>query len=274
MGWGAVSGPSSLKHKTYRVPSCSVVGLLSGDRQGRLSYVNAKNRQSQRGECEERARWSWQPASSTALANPPSDAKRTIAGRGWARILPRRRAIVVRRIPGLPAAADGAASAPPPGCFRRPMGCAGAMILRDMTERAAVLQPFEVLIGSWSTEATHPLVDEVVPGTITFEWFEGGHFVVQRSSNDHELFPDAISIIGAPEAGDGLVMEYFDSRSVRRTYGVSLTTACCACGATTRGSTSASRPHSNLTRSKANGSSRKSRGDWHDDLKVIYWRRD
>ena len=36
------------------------------------------------------------------------------------------------------------------------------------------------------------------------------------------MFPDAISVIGAPEAGDGLVMEYFDSRGVRRTYSVSL----------------------------------------------------
>ena len=61
-----------------------------------------------------------------------------------------------------------------------------------------------------------------MPGSITFEWLEGGHFLVQRSHNDHELFPDAISVIGAPEAGEGLVMEYFDSRGVRRTYGVSL----------------------------------------------------
>lgn len=43
-----------------------------------------------------------------------------------------------------------------------------------------------------------------------------------RSHNDHELFPDAISVIGAAEAGEGLVMEYFDSRGVRRTYGTSL----------------------------------------------------
>jgi hypothetical protein len=72
------------------------------------------------------------------------------------------------------------------------------------------------------TEATHPLFDAVVRGRTTFEWLEGGHFLVQRSHNDHELFPDAISVIGAPEIGDGLVMEYFDSRGVRRTYGVSL----------------------------------------------------
>jgi hypothetical protein len=37
-------------------------------------------------------------------------------------------------------------------------------------------------------------VDEVVLGTVTFEWLEGGHFLVQRSHVDHELFPDAICV--------------------------------------------------------------------------------
>jgi hypothetical protein len=91
-----------------------------------------------------------------------------------------------------------------------------------MTERDPELAQFDVLIGSWATEATHPLFDEVVPGHATFEWLEGGHFLVLRSHNDHELFPDAISVIGRPESGEGLVLEYFDSRGVRRTYGASL----------------------------------------------------
>jgi hypothetical protein len=91
-----------------------------------------------------------------------------------------------------------------------------------MTDRDPALQAFDVLIGTWDTVATHPLVDAVVPGTVTYEWLEGGRFIVQRSRNDHELFPDAICVIGAPEDGDGLVMEYFDSRGVRRTYRTSL----------------------------------------------------
>ncbi|HWM11316.1 MAG TPA: hypothetical protein VNO82_18300 [Solirubrobacteraceae bacterium] len=84
------------------------------------------------------------------------------------------------------------------------------------------LEPFDALIGTWSTEATHPLFDGVVPGSVTYEWLEGGKFLVQRTRNEHELFPDAICVIGPPEEGDGLVMEYFDSRGVRRTYGISL----------------------------------------------------
>jgi hypothetical protein len=91
-----------------------------------------------------------------------------------------------------------------------------------MTDRDPRLEPFEALIGTWATEAKHRLMDEVVQGSTSYEWLEGGHFIVQRSHSDHELFPDGISVIGAPEDGDGLVMEYFDSRGVRRTYGVSL----------------------------------------------------
>src|SRR4051794_31413653 len=92
----------------------------------------------------------------------------------------------------------------------------------DMTERHPALEAFEALIGTWDTEVTHPMIDAVVAGHVSFEWLDGARFLVQRSHNDHDQFPDAISIIGPPEAGDGLVMEYFDSRGVRRTYGISL----------------------------------------------------
>jgi hypothetical protein len=121
----------------------------------------------------------------------------------------------------------------------------------DMTERDPVLEPFDALIGTWATESTHPLIDAVVSGTVTSEWLEGGHFLVQRSHNDHELFPDAICVIGAPENGEGLAMEYFDSRGVRRTYGVSLEDGVRATGATPPGSTSASPPRSATTPSRA-----------------------
>jgi hypothetical protein len=91
-----------------------------------------------------------------------------------------------------------------------------------MTRPDPALESFDALIGTWATEAAHPMFDGVVPGSVTFEWLEGGRFIVQRSRNDHGAFPDAICVIGAPEDGDGLVMEYFDSRGVRRTYGIAL----------------------------------------------------
>ena len=48
-----------------------------------------------------------------------------------------------------------------------------------MTDRDPALEPFEALIGTWATEATHPQVDAVVHGRVTYEWLEGGHFIVQ-----------------------------------------------------------------------------------------------
>ena len=142
-----------------------------------------------------------------------------------------------------------------------------------MTERDPALEPFDALIGAWATEATHHLVDAVVPGSVTFEWLEGRHFLVQRSHNDHELFPDAISVIGAPEAGDGLVMEYFDSRGVRRTYGVSLEDGVLRIWRDHPGF--AQRFSATLGQDAFEGRAQLARtpGDWEDEMKVTYRRR-
>jgi hypothetical protein len=136
-----------------------------------------------------------------------------------------------------------------------------------------MLESFDVLIGTWSTEAKHRLVDEVVLGSATFEWLEGGHFVVLRSRNDHELFPDAISVIGRPESGEGLVMEYFDSRGVRRTYAVSLEDGVLRWwrdhpGFDQRSYAKLGRDGFELVHQLA-----ETRGDWQDDLRATYRRR-
>jgi hypothetical protein len=142
-----------------------------------------------------------------------------------------------------------------------------------MTERDPALAPFDSLIGTWATEATHPMFDGVVPGSVTFEWLEGGHFVVQRSHNEHELFPDAISVIGAPESGEGLVMEYFDSRGVRRTYGVSLDDGVLRIWRDDP--TFAQRFSATPARDGFEGlwQVAETPGDWRDDLRVTYRRR-
>lgn len=105
----------------------------------------------------------------------------------------------------------------------------------DTSEPA--LKPLERLVGSWSTEATHPaLPGVVVHGTVRVEWLEGERFLIHRARTDHPDFPDSISIIGFTErdrvdagasalsaAHDNqpLCMHYFDSRGVFRVYGVS-----------------------------------------------------
>src|SRR5215213_7020280 len=141
-----------------------------------------------------------------------------------------------------------------------------------MSERDPALEPFAVLIGAWTTEATHPEFDGVVPGSVTFEWLEGERFVVQRSHNDHELFPDAICVIGPPEDGDGLLMEYFDSRGVRRTYGISLEDGVLRIWRDDP--TFAQRFSATLAADSFEGLYQLARtpGDWQDDLRVTYRR--
>lgn len=133
--------------------------------------------------------------------------------------------------------------------------------------------PFDVLVGTWMTEATHPeMPDVVVPGRTTFEWLSGDAYLIQRVHNDHESFPDSISVIGPPESGDGLLMEYFDSRGVRRTYGVSLTDGTLRTWRDAPGFDQ--RFTAQLDDDAFTGLSELARtpGDWKDDLAVSYRR--
>jgi hypothetical protein len=98
--------------------------------------------------------------------------------------------------------------------------------------------PLGRLVGTWTTEATHPAMPGVVVrGTAVVEWLEGERFLTHRSRTDHPDFPDALSIIGhmgrdRADSGDGAVpadgdesrlrMHYFDSRGVFRIYDVSV----------------------------------------------------
>jgi hypothetical protein len=72
------------------------------------------------------------------------------------------------------------------------------------------------LVGSWTTEATHPeLPGTTVSGAADVQWLEGDRFLIFRAQNDHPDFPDSISIIGDTA---GLQWHYFDSRGVHRVY--------------------------------------------------------
>ena len=142
-----------------------------------------------------------------------------------------------------------------------------------MTDHDPLLAPFEGLIGTWSTEAKHRLVDEVVLGTTTFEWLEGGHFLVVRSHNDHELFPDAIGVIGRPESGEELVLEYFDSRGVRRTYEVSLEDGVLRWWRNHPGFDQRSYAKLAPDRFEFVSQLAETPGEWQDDLRTMYRRR-
>jgi hypothetical protein len=60
----------------------------------------------------------------------------------------------------------------------------------------------------------------VVRGRATYEWLEGGRFLIQRAVNDHSDFPDSLCVIGVMEGENDLSMQYFDSRGVHRVYAI------------------------------------------------------
>jgi hypothetical protein len=139
-----------------------------------------------------------------------------------------------------------------------------------MTARDRLPAAFDAVIGTWSTEATHPDFEGIVTGQVTYEWLEGGRFLIQRVRQDHEQFPDSISVIGAPESGDGLVMEYFDSRGVRRTYGVRVDDGVLRIWRDDPGFDQ--RFSATLAPDRFVGQWQLARtpGDWRDDLRVTY----
>lgn len=100
------------------------------------------------------------------------------------------------------------------------------------------LDPLNRLVGTWTTQATHPAVPGGgVHGSAIIEWLEGERFLIHRARTDHPDFPDAISIIvlterdridsatgAGPTVADTsqLRMQYFDSRGVFRVYEVGI----------------------------------------------------
>ena len=87
--------------------------------------------------------------------------------------------------------------------------------------RSSDLAALNVLVGAWTTEATHPSTGStVVPGRATFEWLEGERFLIERSWAEHPDFPNALWVIG--DADKALSAHYFDSRGVQRVYGVQM----------------------------------------------------
>ena len=142
-----------------------------------------------------------------------------------------------------------------------------------MSERNPALAAFDALIGTWDSEAKHQAVDFVVQGQITYEWLEGGHFVVLRSHNDHPQFPDAISIIGAPEEGDGLVLEYFDDRGVRRTYNVEIGDGVMTWWRDMPGFDQRMVATLGEDEMESNAELAQTPGEWQHDMKTVYRRR-
>jgi hypothetical protein len=85
------------------------------------------------------------------------------------------------------------------------------------------LKPFGVLIGKWRTQGSHPLLSGIsLHGYTTFEWMEGGSFLIMHSEIDEPGVPSGTAIIGSDDAMKQYYMLYFDERGISRQYEVSI----------------------------------------------------
>ena len=92
----------------------------------------------------------------------------------------------------------------------------------DLQVEHPEFQGWERLVGTWSTQARHPMLPgEDLRGLTTFEWLADQHFLLQRAHYDHPEIPDAVMVTGIIDGKP--TMHYFDPRGEHRTFTVSLT---------------------------------------------------
>jgi hypothetical protein len=87
------------------------------------------------------------------------------------------------------------------------------------------LERLGIFVGEWEVEITSMSFQAdktaVVRGRASFEWMEGGAFLLQRSEVPHSDFPRSTSIMGPDDKAETYCMLYFDSRGVSRIYQMS-----------------------------------------------------
>ena len=83
------------------------------------------------------------------------------------------------------------------------------------------LEPLGILVGAWDTVGTHTMVPgKTFHGRATFEWLEGGAFLIMHSEIDEPEIPSGIAIFGTDDTTGECSMLYFDERGVSRRYQV------------------------------------------------------
>jgi hypothetical protein len=83
-----------------------------------------------------------------------------------------------------------------------------------------------VIIGEWNIEITsmsfHTNPSAVERGHTSFEWLDGGAFLIQHSEASNADWPRSTAVIGPDDAAETYCMLYFDSRGVSRIYKMTL----------------------------------------------------
>ena len=86
------------------------------------------------------------------------------------------------------------------------------------------LEPFKVFVGEWQTIGSHPYLPGItLQGRTTFDWLEGGAFLIMHSEIDDPNFPSGVAIFGSDDVAKQYFMLSFDERGVSRKYDVTIT---------------------------------------------------
>jgi len=97
------------------------------------------------------------------------------------------------------------------------------LIRNEAAKPNPMLEPLSVLVGTWNTVGTHPLVQgKTFHGRTSFGWIEGGAFLIMHSEIDEPEIPSGIAIFGTDDTTSECSMLYFDERGVSRRYEVRL----------------------------------------------------
>jgi hypothetical protein len=84
------------------------------------------------------------------------------------------------------------------------------------------LKALSVLVGEWNVVATHRLIPDTLHGHASFEWLEGGAFLMMYLEIEEPGIPSAVAILGSDDVTEEYFMLYFDERGVSRKYDMTL----------------------------------------------------
>jgi hypothetical protein len=97
------------------------------------------------------------------------------------------------------------------------------LVHNEAAKSNPALAALSVLVGTWNTTGTHPLVPGTTfHGRTSFAWIEGGAFLIMHSQIDEPEIPSGIAIFGSDDTTGECSMLYFDERGVSRRYEVSV----------------------------------------------------
>jgi hypothetical protein len=89
------------------------------------------------------------------------------------------------------------------------------------------LAPIQVLIGEWDMEMSNtsflPNPSDTARGHVTFEWVQGGAFLMMRMGGKPADSQHALWLVGRDESSADYKVFYYDTRRVSRIYEMSWT---------------------------------------------------